>query len=110
MKNFSIALPFWGRAILLAGIAGIVLGAGLMAYRAYDRPTTLSLAVGSFDGESTKIASIVAARLEAIKSPVRLKIVPTDSVLDSAKAFAAGKTELAIVRADAGDLSQARSV
>ena len=105
-----MALPFWARVILLAGIAGIVLGAALLVYRIYDRPTTLSLAVGSFDGESARIASIIAARLDATKSPVRLKIVPTDNVLDSARAFAAGKTELAIVRADVGDLSRARSV
>jgi TRAP-type uncharacterized transport system substrate-binding protein len=110
MKNPSIALPFRARAILLAGIAGIMLGAGLIAYRTYDRPTTLGVAVGSFDGETARVASIIAARLEAAKSSVRLKIVPTDSVLDSAKVFAAGRTELAIVRADVGDLSQARSV
>ena len=110
MKNFSTALPFWARAFLLAGLAGIVVGVGLIAYRYYDRPTVLSIAVGSFDGEAARIASIIAARLEATKSPVRLKIVPTDSALDSAKTFAAGKTDLAIVRADVGDLSQARSV
>ena len=110
MKNFSIALPFWTRAFLLAGLAGIVLGAALIAYRISDRPTTLSVAVGSFDGEAAKIASIMAARLEATKSPVRLKIVPTDNLLDSAKAIAADKTDLAIVRADVGDLSEARSV
>lgn len=110
MKHFSIALPFWARAFLLAGLAGIVLGAGLIAYRFYATPTTLSVAVGSFDGEAAKIASIIAGRLEATKSSVRLKIVPTDSVLDSAKLFAAGKTDLAIVRADVGDLAQARSV
>jgi TRAP-type uncharacterized transport system substrate-binding protein len=110
MKAISATLPFWARAILLAGIAGIVLGAGLIAYRTYDRPTTLSVAAGSFDHEAARIASFIAARLEATKSPVRLKIVPTDSVLDSARTFATGKTELAIVRADVGDLSQARSV
>jgi ABC-type nitrate/sulfonate/bicarbonate transport system substrate-binding protein len=110
IKNFSIALPFWTRAFLLAGLAGIVIGAGLVAYRFYDNPTTLSVAVGSFDGEAAKIASIMAARLEATKSPVRLKIVSTDSVLDSAKTFAADKADLAIVRADVGDLSKARSV
>jgi hypothetical protein len=75
MKNFSIALPFWARAFLLAGLAGVVLGAGLIAYRFYDRPTTLSVAVGSFDGEAARIASIIAARLDATKTPVRLKIV-----------------------------------
>ena len=110
MKNFSIALPFWARALLLAGIVGIVLGAGLIAWRVSTGPTTLSLAVGSFDGEAAKIAGIVADRLAATRAAVRLKIVPTDSVLDSAKTFATGKTDLAIVRADVGDLSQARSV
>ncbi|MBR1271060.1 ABC transporter substrate-binding protein [Bradyrhizobium sp. AUGA SZCCT0222] len=110
MKNYSIALPVWARVLLLAGVAGIVLGAGLIAYRFYDRPTVLSVAVGSFDGEAAKVASVIAARLEATKSAVRLKIVPTDNVLDSAKIFAEGKTDLAIVRADVGDLSLARSV
>ena len=110
MRGLSIALPLWARAFLLAGLAGVVLGLGLIAYRFYARPTTLSVAVGSFDGEAAKIASIIAGRLEATKSPVRMKIVPTDNVLDSAKLFAAGKTDLAIVRADVGDLSEARSV
>src|SRR3954462_7939792 len=110
MMSTSSALPFWARALLLTGIVGIVLGTGLIAYRFYARPTTLSLAVGSFDGEAAKVATIVAGRLEATISSLRIKIVPTDSVLDSAKMFAAGKTDLAIVRADVGDLSQARSV
>lgn len=110
MKDISSALPFWARALLLTGIVGIVLGAGLVAYRVSARPTTLSLAVGSFDGEAAKIASVVADRLEATRSSVRLKVVPTDSVLDAANAFVAGKTDLAIVRADVGDLSKARSV
>jgi TRAP-type uncharacterized transport system substrate-binding protein len=110
MKNFSAPLTLWARVVLLAGLAGIAVGAGLVAYRYYSKPVTLSLAVGSFDGEATKVASIIAGRLDAAKSPVRVKIVPTDSVLDSAKIFAAGKADLAIVRADVGDLSQARSV
>ena len=67
-------------------------------------------AVGSFDGEAAKVAAIIAGRLDAAKSAVRVKVVPTGSVLDSAKLFAAGKVDLAIVRADVGDLSQARSV
>ena len=110
MKTFPIVLPFWVRAVLLAGLACIVLGAGIVAYRFYAKPTTLSLAVGSFDGEAAKVAAIVAGRLDATKSSVRLRIVPTDSVLDSAKLFAAGKADLAMVRADVGDLSQARTV
>ena len=110
MKSLSAPLPLWARAVLLAGLVGVALAAGLVAYRYYSKPVTLSLAVGSFDGEATKVASIIAGRLDAAKSGVRINIVPTDSVLDSAKLFAAGKTDLAIVRADVGDLSQARSV
>src|SRR6185369_16984997 len=110
MKNFSAPLPLWARVVLLTGLVGIALGAGLVAYRYYSKPVTLSLAVGSFDGEASKVASIIAGRLDAAKSPVRVTVVPTDSVLDSAKMFAAGKVDLAIVRADVGDLSQARSV
>jgi TRAP-type uncharacterized transport system substrate-binding protein len=110
MKSLSAPLPLWARIVLLAGLVGVALGAGLVAYRYYSKPVTLSLAVGSFDGEATKVASIIAGRLDAAKSAVRINIVPTDSVLDSAKLFAAGKTDLAIVRADVGDLSQARSV
>jgi TRAP-type uncharacterized transport system substrate-binding protein len=110
MKSFSAPLPFWARAVLLMGLVGVALGASLIAYRYYSKPVTLSLAVGSFDGEATKVATIMAGRLDAAKSAVRIDIVPTDNVLDSAKLFAAGRTDLAIVRADVGDLSQARSV
>ena len=110
MKDFSAPLPLWARVTLLAGLACIALGAGVVAYRYYAKPVTLSLAVGSFDGEATKVAAIIAGRLDAANAPVRISIVPTDNVLDSAKLFAAGKTDLAIVRADVGDLSQARSV
>jgi TRAP-type uncharacterized transport system substrate-binding protein len=110
MKSLSAPLPLWARVTLLAGLVGIALGAGVVAYRYYSKPVTLSLAVGSFDGEATKVASIMAGRLDAANSAVRINIVPTDNVLDSAKLFAAGKTDLAIVRADVGDLSQARSV
>ena len=110
MKPISATLPFWARAALLVGIVGMTVGAGLAAYRFYAKPTTLTLAVGSFDGEAAQIASIVAGRLTATNAPVQIKIVPTGNVLDSAELFAAGKADLAIVRADVGDLSQARSV
>lgn len=110
MKNFSAPLPLWARVTLLVGLIAVALGIGAVAYRAYSKPVTLSLAVGSFDGEAAKVASIIAGRLDAAKSAVRINVVPTDNVLDSAKLFAAGKTDLAIVRADVGDQSQARSV
>src|ERR1700733_270680 len=110
MKNLQIALPLWVRAILLAGVFCIVAGAALMFYRYYQRPTTLTVAVGSFDGAAQKIASIVAGRLATTDSPVRRKVEKAGNALDAAKAFAAGTADLAVVRADVGDLQQARAV
>jgi TRAP-type uncharacterized transport system substrate-binding protein len=88
----------------------IVAGAALIAYRFYRQPTILTVAVGSFDGEAQKIASIISGRLAMTDSPVRLQVDKSGNALDAAKAFAAGTTDLAVVRADAGDLSQARTV
>jgi TRAP-type uncharacterized transport system substrate-binding protein len=110
MKDLQIALPLWVRAILLAGVSCLLAGAALVSYRYYMRPTTLTVAVGSFDGQAQKIASIVAGRLATSDSPVRLKVDNSGNALDAAKAFAADSADLAVVRADAGDLSQARTV
>jgi TRAP-type uncharacterized transport system substrate-binding protein len=110
MKSLRMELPFWVRAVLLGGIFCIVAGAGLIAYRYYQRPVTLTVAVGSLDGEARLMASLIAGRLATTESPVRLKVENAGSVLDAAKAFAAGKADLAVVRADVGDLSQARTV
>src|SRR5471030_801492 len=110
MKTFHIALPLWVRVILLAGVFCLIVGAGLVSYRFYVRPTTLIIAVGSFDGGAKQAASIIAGRLATIDSPVRLKVENAGDALDAAKAFADGTTDLAVVRADAGDLSQARTV
>jgi TRAP-type uncharacterized transport system substrate-binding protein len=110
MKAFQAALPFWVRAVLLAGVFCVVTGAGLLAYRLYRQPTTLTIAVGSFDGEAKQIASVIAGRLATINSPISLRIENSGSALDAARAFAAGTADLAVVRADVGDLSQARTV
>jgi TRAP-type uncharacterized transport system substrate-binding protein len=110
MKSLQMELPVWIRAVLLAGVFCIVAGAGLIAYRFYEQPVTLTVAVGSLDGEARQTASLIAGRLATIDSPVRLKVENAGNVLDAAKAFAAGKADLAVVRADVGDLSQARTV
>jgi TRAP-type uncharacterized transport system substrate-binding protein len=110
MKNLQIALPFWIRAILLAGVFCIVAGAGLISYRYYMQPKTLTIAVGSLDGQAKLLASAIAGRLATSDSPIRLKVVDAGSVLDAAKAFDAGTADLAVVRADVGDLQQARAV
>src|SRR6201992_1469911 len=110
MKNLQLALPFWVRAILLAGVFCIVAGAGLTAYRYYKQPRTLTIAVGSLDGEAKVLASAIAGRLATMDAPIRLKIENVGNVLDAAKEFDAGSADLAVVRADVGDLQQARAV
>ena len=110
MQRFHQALPVWVRAVLLAGLVCLIAGIGLVAYRYYERPKTLTVAVGSFDGEARQAASLVAGHLATTGSPIRLKIENAGDVLDAARTFAAGKSDLAIVRADVGDLSQARAV
>src|SRR5580698_4865056 len=110
MDRFHKTLPIWVRAVLLAGLVCLIAGAGLVAYQYYERPKTLTVAVGSFDGEARQAAQLVAGHLATTNSPIRFKIENAGNVLDAAKAFAEGKADLAIVRADVGDLSQARAV
>src|SRR6266852_1023546 len=106
----SLKLPLWLRFVLLVGIVGLVSGATLFAYRYYTRPVTLTIAVGSIDGEAAKAMSAIASRLVSTNAPVRLKVIDSGTVLEAADAFAAGKVDLAVVRGDVGDLSQAQAV
>ncbi|MTV16715.1 C4-dicarboxylate ABC transporter substrate-binding protein [Bradyrhizobium elkanii] len=85
-------------------------GASLLAYRWYARPTTLTVAVGSLDGEANKLISAIAGKLTESKATVRLHLVQTTGPLESAAAFASGKVDLAVVRGDVGDLAQAQAV
>jgi TRAP-type uncharacterized transport system substrate-binding protein len=106
----SANLPLWLRLVLLVGVVGLVSGASLIAYRYYTRPVTLTVAVGSIDGEAAKAMSAIASRLVTTNAAVRLKVIDSGTALEAAKAFAAGQADLAVVRGDVGDLSQARAV
>ncbi len=106
----SMKLPLWLRATLLVGIAVFAAGAGLLAYRYYTRPATLTVAVGSIDGEAAKAMSAIASELVSTNAPVRLKVIDSGTALEAANAFSAGKVDLAVVRGDVGDLSQAQAV
>src|SRR5216683_5499718 len=86
------------------------LGVPKRGYRYYTRPVTLTVAVGSIDGEAAKAMSAIASRLVTINAPVRLTVVDTGTALAAAKTFSAGKADLAVVRGDVGDLSQAQAV
>lgn len=110
MKVPSVGLPFWGRVLLLVGVCGLALGGGLLAYRYVERPTILTLATGPIDGDAGKAAAIVAQHFAARKSPIRLDLETFGSVVEAGQAFAAGKADLAVVRADIGNVPDARSV
>ena len=106
----SVRWPMWLRIILVVGIGLLVGGVGLFAYRWYAKPTTLAVAVGSLDGEAARLVSAIAGKLVQSNAPVRLKMMEVPSALDAANAFSSGKVDLAVVRGDIGDLSQARAV
>jgi TRAP-type uncharacterized transport system substrate-binding protein len=106
----SIKPPLWLRFVLLAGILVLAIGASLFCYRYYTRAVTLTVAVGSIDGEAAKAMSTIASRLVSTNASVRLKVIDSGTALEAAKAFSEGKVDLAVVRGDVGDLSQARAV
>jgi TRAP-type uncharacterized transport system substrate-binding protein len=71
---------------------------------------TLTIAVGSLDGEASRMVSALASKLAQQKAPVRLNMTEAGSAADAANAFSSGKADLAVVRGDVGDLSQAQAV
>ena len=101
-------LPRWLRVLLVAGLVLIAAGAGVYAYRYVKTPTTLTIVAS--DGEAPRLISAIAARMAASGSPVRLKVVDKASPADVIKALSSGDADLAVVRADSGDLSDARTV
>src|SRR5437667_12204863 len=106
----SIKFPLWLRFFLLIGVVAFAAGAGLVAYRYYTHPVTLTVAVGSIDGEAAKAMSAMAGELVSTNAPVRLKVIDSGTTLEAANAFSAGKVDLAVIRGDVGDLSQAQAV
>lgn len=106
----SIRLPVWLRVVLVAAVVLLAIVAGLFGYRWYVQPVTLTIAVGSLDGEAGKIVSAIASRLALMSAPVRLSVVEKSSALEAANAFSSGKVDLAVVRSDVGDVSQMQAV
>ncbi|WP_050426303.1 TAXI family TRAP transporter solute-binding subunit [Bradyrhizobium tropiciagri] len=106
----AIKLPAWLRIVMVSGALLLTIGAGLFAYFWYVRPVTFTVAVGSLDGEADTVLSAIASRLTATSAPVRLRIVNQSSALEAANAFSSSKVDLAVVRGDVGDLSQAQAI
>lgn len=103
-------LPRWLRVTLVVGLVALAGGAALIAYRYATRPTTLTVAAGSVDGDAPRFMTAIASRMAATNSPVRLKVIEKTTGLEAAKAFSAGDVDLAITRVDIGDLSGAQTV
>jgi hypothetical protein len=107
---FTGRLPRWLRVSLVLGIAVLACGSGLYAYRYATHPTTLTVAAGSFGGDAVQFMSMIATRMASTGAPVRLKVLDKGTALDAVKAFSAGEADLAVARADLGDLSTAEIV
>jgi len=109
MKAYFI--PFWLRLTIVISVVCVVLGGVMAAYRLYMRPTVLTLAIGSLDGETNKIASLLAGHIAASNtSSVHIKIINEPDILAAANDFREGKADLAVIRADTEDLPKARTV
>jgi TRAP transporter TAXI family solute receptor len=103
-------LPRWIRIALVAGVIAIAAGAGFAAYRWSTAPVTLTVAAGSLDGDAVRLITAIGNKLPSTGSPIRLKIVDKGTAKEAASAFSSGQVDVAIVRADLGDLSAARTV
>jgi TRAP-type uncharacterized transport system substrate-binding protein len=111
MTSLAISLwPRWLRIMLVGIVTAAVIGGGWLTYRYFAKPVFLTVAAGSADGEALSLISAISARLASSNSHVRLKVVDTGTSLKASEMLATGKAELAIVRGDTGDLSDARSV
>jgi TRAP transporter TAXI family solute receptor len=106
----SLKMPLWLRFVLLAGVVGLATGGCLLAYRYFTHPVTLTVAVGSVDGEAARAMSAIASQLVSTNAPVRLKVIDSGTALAATNTFSAGKADLAVVRGDVGDLSKAQAV
>ena len=102
-------LPWWLRVGLVTVAATVAAAACFSMYHHWTQPTTLTIAAGSIDGDAVRLMSAIAMRMNAGGS-VRVKVLDKGNVLEAAKAFSAGEVNLAVVRADVGDLAAARTV
>src|SRR5437879_13309695 len=93
----SMKLPLWLRFFLLIGVAILAAGAGLFAYRYYTHPVTLTVAVGSIDGEAAKAMSGIASEFVSKNAPVRLEVFDSGTAVVAGKAFSDGKVVVVFV-------------
>lgn len=66
----------------------------------YNRPTTVTIAVGPAGSEAARLIDALRLALQRERSSVRLRLVSSDSPSDSAARLEREEVDLAIVRAD----------
>jgi TRAP transporter TAXI family solute receptor len=109
-KKIKQRIPRWLR-IALVMVFFVASGvAGYFVYQYTTKPKTLTIAVGSVDGDAVRLLTALGTRMTATNAPVRLNVVDAGTPLGAADRFAKGQADLAIVRADLGDLGNARTV
>ncbi len=83
--------------VILAAIA--VIGAGALALYLYERPTVLRIAV-TRGADDQQVLNAAASEFAQAHEQIALKLVPVDSLAESAQAFEDQRVDLAIVRSD----------
>ncbi|MBY0296463.1 MAG: TAXI family TRAP transporter solute-binding subunit [Methylobacterium sp.] len=84
-------------AALLALLAVV-----LLVYQWVGQPTVLRVAVGPAGSEDARLIGAMAQSLARGHEDVRLRVVPTSGVAESAALAERGKVDLAVVRSDVG--------
>lgn len=88
------------RLIIVAlGAAFAAIGATALALYYYERPTVLHVAV-TRDSDDQQVLAAAAHEFAQKRESLRLKLVPVDSLAESARAFEDDQVDLAIVRSD----------
>jgi TRAP transporter TAXI family solute receptor len=103
-------LPRWVRIVLVLGLVGLAIGSAFYGYRYTTQPSTLTVAAGSSDGAAVKLMSMIATELASNNAPIRLNVLDKGTALEAIKSFSSGQVDLAVARADIGDLSSAQTV
>jgi len=88
----TTALSFWTRLSCSSARCAWLLGASMFTWTLlHASDGTLTVAVGSLDGDARQAATVMAGQLATTNSTVRLEIdEPSARVLDAAKTLAAG--------------------
>ena len=99
-----------GYALLILAAGIFLFGVAASALYLFLQPTTLRIAVGPPNSEDQKLIQALAQIFARERSSIRLTPITTDGSVESISLFAAGKTDLAVVRGDLGLPANAESV